>query len=116
VIHFFTLNELKARAIHTELESVYEPEAAALPIVKKLRRRFHPGKTDQFDDSRSMRNDLVRAIDSMVEERPFSLCNALCRHFQIGKATCLWILHNKLGLKKIPSSLGAPYPIDQTEE
>jgi hypothetical protein len=31
VIHFFTLKGLKARAIHTELKSMYSPEALALP-------------------------------------------------------------------------------------
>jgi hypothetical protein len=40
-IHFFTLRELKTRATHTELKSVYGPEALALPTVKKWRRRFH---------------------------------------------------------------------------
>jgi hypothetical protein len=36
----------------------------------------------------------------MLEERPVSSCRLLCRHFPIGKATYLWILHNKLGLKR----------------
>jgi hypothetical protein len=35
MIRFFTLNELKARAIHTELVSVYGPETLALTTVKK---------------------------------------------------------------------------------
>jgi hypothetical protein len=46
-------------------------------------------------------NDFAVAIGSMIEERPFSSCKVLCRHFRIGKTTCLQILHNKLGLKKI---------------
>jgi hypothetical protein len=35
VNRFFTLKGLKARAIHTELESVYGPEALALPTMKR---------------------------------------------------------------------------------
>jgi hypothetical protein len=35
----------------------------------------------------------------MLEEMPFSSCTVLCRHFWIGTATCLWILHDKLGFK-----------------
>jgi hypothetical protein len=35
VIRFFTLRGLKAKAIHTELDSVYGPEALALPTLKK---------------------------------------------------------------------------------
>jgi hypothetical protein len=41
VRRFFTLKELKARATHTELDSVGGPEALDLPTVKKWRRRFH---------------------------------------------------------------------------
>jgi hypothetical protein len=44
-------------------------------------------------------SDLARAIGSMLEERPFSSCRVLCRHLRIGKATCLRIIPNKLGLK-----------------
>jgi hypothetical protein len=40
VIRFFALAGLKAKAIHTELESVYGPEALALPTVKKWWRRI----------------------------------------------------------------------------
>jgi hypothetical protein len=35
MIHFFTLKELKARAIHIEFESVYGPEVLALLTMKK---------------------------------------------------------------------------------
>jgi transposase len=55
VIHFFTPKSLKAKAIHAELESVYECEALTLPTVKKWRRRFQEGRRDLFDDSRSGR-------------------------------------------------------------
>jgi transposase len=101
VIFLFTLKELKARAIQTELELVYGPEALARPTVKKWRRRSHQGRTDLFDDPRSGRplmNDLAGAIGSMLEEKPFSLCKGLCHRFRIGKATCLRILQDKLGL------------------
>jgi transposase len=87
-IHFFTLKELKAREIDTELESVHGPEALTLSTVKKWLRRFHQGRTDPFDDLTSgtpLRNDLVGAIGSMLEERPFSSFKVLCRQFRIGK-------------------------------
>jgi hypothetical protein len=35
VMRFFTLNGLRVRAIHIELELVYGPEALALLTVKK---------------------------------------------------------------------------------
>jgi hypothetical protein len=104
VIHFFTLKGLKARTIHNELESVYGAEVLPLPTVKKWRRCFHQGRMDLFDDPRSgrpLRNGFAGAIVSMLEERPFSSCKVLYRHFQIGNATCLRILHDKLGLKKV---------------
>jgi transposase len=103
VTRFFTLKGLKAREIQLELESVYGLDALSLPTVKKWRRRFLAGRTDLFDDPRSGRpltHDLGQAIRSMLDERPFSSCKVLCRHFRIGKATCLQILHDTLGLKK----------------
>jgi transposase len=103
VIRFFTLKGLKARPIQLELASVYGLDALALPTVKKWRRRFQQGRTDLFDDPRSGRpltHDLGEAIRSVLEERPFTSCKVLCRHFRVGKATCLRILHDTLGLKK----------------
>jgi hypothetical protein len=35
----------------------------------------------------------------MLEERPFSSYKLLCCQFQMGKATRLRIIHDKLGLK-----------------
>jgi hypothetical protein len=101
-IHFLTLNGLETGAVHIELESVHGPEALARPTVKKWQRRFHQGRTDLFNDSRSGRpltNDLAGAMGSMVEERLFSSCKMMCHHFRIGEATCLRMLHDKLGLK-----------------
>jgi hypothetical protein len=118
VIRFFTVKGLKARAIHPELESVYGSEALTVPKVKKCQRRFHHGITDLFDDPRPGRpltNDLGRAIGSVLEDRPFSSCKVRCRHFRIGKAMCLHILHDMLGLKR-PILAGAACPIDQAEE
>jgi hypothetical protein len=103
LIRFFTLKGLKARAIHTGLESVYGAAALARPAVKKWWKTFHQGRTNLFDDSKSERpltNHLARVIGSMLEERPISLCKMFCRHFRIGKAICLRILHVKVGLKK----------------
>jgi hypothetical protein len=62
MIHFFVVKELRARAIHTELESVYGPEALARPTVKKWGRGFDRGRTYLFDDPRSrtpLTNDLA---------------------------------------------------------
>jgi histone-lysine N-methyltransferase SETMAR len=103
VIRFLSLKGLKARDIQAELQSVYGPEACQLTAVKKWRTRFMQGRTDLFDDPRSGRpltHDLAEAISSMLGERPFSSCKVLSRHFRIAKATCLRILHDKLGLKK----------------
>jgi hypothetical protein len=88
--------------IHIELESVYAPEALVRPTVKKWQRRFHQGRPDLFDSPSSGRlltNNRARAIHFMLEEKPFSSCKVLCHHFRIGKATCLRILHDGLGLK-----------------
>jgi hypothetical protein len=52
----------------------------------------------------------------MRKEMSFSSCKVLCQHFRIGKATCLRILHDKLGLKKNLFSPGTVCPIDQPEE
>jgi hypothetical protein len=100
-ICLFTLKEMKARAIQTELELVYGPDALAPLTVKKWRRRSHQGRTDLLDDPRSgkrLMNDLAGEIVSMLEERPFSSCKGLCHRFRIGKATGLRILHDKFGL------------------
>jgi hypothetical protein len=102
VISFFTRKELEVRTVHTELEPVYGPEALVPPTVRKWRRRFHSEETDLFDGSRSGRpltNDLVGSIGSILQERLFSSCKVLCRHFRIGKVTCFRILHSKLRLK-----------------
>jgi hypothetical protein len=99
VICFSMLNELKTRAIHTELESVDAPEAFTLPTVKKWRRYFHQKRTDLFDDpmsGRPLTNDVTDTIGSVLQERPFSSCEVLCRHFRIGRLTCLQILHSFL--------------------
>jgi transposase len=119
VTRFFTLKGLTARAIHAELVSVYLEDALALATVKKWNKRFREGRRDLFDDPRSGRpltHDLSEAIRSVLKERPFSSCKVLCRHFRIRKATCLRILHDNLGLKKISSSLGAAHPIVEPEE
>jgi hypothetical protein len=61
-------------------------------------------------------NDLGEAIGFMLAERPFSSCKVLYRHFRIRRVTYLRILHDKLGLKKNPSSLGAARSIGQPKE
>jgi transposase len=103
VIRFFTLKGLKVKEIRAELESVYCPEALALSTVKKWRKRFQEGRTNLIDGRRPGRpvtHDLAEAIQSMLAERPFLSWKVLCRHLGIGKATCLRILHNDLGLRK----------------
>jgi hypothetical protein len=113
VIHFFTLKGLKATAIHTELESVSGQKEFAVLTVKKGPRGFHQGKKGLFDSlrwERPLANDLTGAIGLLLEERLFSSCKVLCRHFWVEKAICLRILHNKLGLKSsIFSKCRMPY-------
>jgi hypothetical protein len=82
---------------------MYGPEALALSTVKKWRRRFQEGRTDLMDDprpGRSVTQDIVEAIQSMLTERTFMSCKVLCRHLRFGKARCLRILHNDFGLIK----------------
>jgi hypothetical protein len=40
VIYFFMFKELKAKTVHTWLDSVYGPELFVILTVKKWRRRF----------------------------------------------------------------------------
>jgi transposase len=104
VVRFYTLKGVKSKKICMKLTAVYGTESLALATVKKWRLRFSQGRRDLFDDPRSGRpltHDLSQAISSMLEERPFSSCKMLCRHFRIGKAMCLRILHDSLGLKKL---------------
>jgi hypothetical protein len=120
IIHFLTLNGLKARAIQGKLQSVYGPDACRLTAVKKWRVRFLQGRTDLFDDPRSERplmHDLAEAIRSMLTERPFSSCKMLSRYFRVATATCLRILHNQLGLKKfhLRCMLHSPSPPQKAE-
>jgi hypothetical protein len=95
---------LKDRAIQTEFESVYAPEAAAISTLKKWRERFHEGRTDLIDDLKSRRpvtQEFAATIQSMLTQRPFLSCKVLFRHLSIRKVTCLPILHNDLGLIKV---------------
>jgi transposase len=94
---------LKAKAIQAELECGYGTDACKLSMVKKWRLRFLQGRTTLFDDLRSGRpltQDLAEAVRSMLAKRPFTLCKVLSRHFRIAETTCLWILHDELGLQK----------------
>jgi hypothetical protein len=103
VIRFFTLKGLKARGIHTELESVYGPEALALLTVKKWRGRFHQGRTDLLDDPMSgmpLTNDIAKTIGPRTLRKAHQFMQVLCRHFRTGKVPCLRILHDKFGLNK----------------
>jgi hypothetical protein len=110
-----TLKGLKANAIQAELESVYGTDACKLSLVKKWRLRFLQGRTPLFDDPRSgqpLNPDLAEAVRSMLTERPFSSCKVFCRHFRIAETTCLWILHDALGLqqfhlRRIPHALSS---------
>jgi transposase len=52
VIRFCELKGLKTRAIRTDFESVYGPEALALATVKKWQRRFHHERVNLLDDPR----------------------------------------------------------------
>jgi transposase len=86
VIRFLTLKGLPARTIAAELEEIYQADVLALSTVKKWRKRFAEGRTSLCDDPRSGRprpNGLVEAISAMPQERPFSSCKMLARHFRI---------------------------------
>jgi hypothetical protein len=63
-------------------------------------------------------NNLAGAFGSLLDERPFSLCKVFCRHFLIGKVTCLQILHSKSRLERFHFRwvLHAACPIDQPKE
>jgi histone-lysine N-methyltransferase SETMAR len=103
VVRFLTLKWLNPQQIYSELESVYHEDALAMPTVYKWHARFRDGRTELSDDPRSGRprkSDLAEAIFSMLEERPFSSCKCLARHFRVAKATCLRILRDELGLQK----------------
>jgi hypothetical protein len=52
VICFFTLKRLRARTMHTELESVFGPEWLALLTLKKWWKHLLQERTDLFEDSR----------------------------------------------------------------
>jgi AraC-like DNA-binding protein len=71
--------------------------------VKKWRKRFAERRTLSYDDPRCgklLANDWAEAIPSMLKERPWLSCKALCRHFRIAKRTCLWIFYDMLGMKR----------------
>jgi hypothetical protein len=118
VIHFFTFKGLKARAIHTELESVSGPEAFALLTVKKWRRAFHQGRTDLFDDlrwERPLANGLAGQLALCLKKG----CSVRARCFVATSG-----LERRSGYRsfmtslarKVPPSLGVACSIDQPEE
>jgi hypothetical protein len=71
MVRFFAFTELEARAIHIEVESVHDPEALALPTMKKWWRPFHQGRRDLSDDSRSgwpLTNDLAGQLELCLKK------------------------------------------------
>jgi hypothetical protein len=103
VIRFVILIGLTAKAIHSDLVSMHERDALVLSTVKKWHQCSSEGRRDFVDDRRSgtpLTHDLAEIIHSVLEGRPFASRTVLCRNFRIGKATCLRILHDSLGLKK----------------
>jgi hypothetical protein len=48
VVRFLTLKGLNPQQIRSELESVYDEDALALPTIWKLHTRFRDGKTEVF--------------------------------------------------------------------
>jgi hypothetical protein len=69
----------------------------------------------RFDLARSGRpshSDLAAPIQSLLQQFPFISCKVLCRKLEIGKTTCLCVLHNDLHLERfnfcyVPHSLEA---------
>jgi hypothetical protein len=88
VVRFFTLKGLKNRAIHTELESVYDPEALALPAVDRWRRRFHQGTTDIFD--------VPRSSGPLADDHVGRLAPRLKK----GRSVCVWCSASTSGLER----------------
>jgi hypothetical protein len=85
MIRFFRFKGLKAKYIHTERESVYHPEALALPTVKKCPAHFQQGGMGLSDDLRSgrhMTSDLDETISSRLAEKSFSSSAVLYRNFR----------------------------------
>jgi hypothetical protein len=115
LVYFFTLNALKARAIHTELEWVYGPESLALPTVKKWLRPFRQGRTNLFDDPRFGKpstNDLGKQSalclkkGRSVRARCFLTTSGLERRLAFRSFMTYWF-------GEISSSLGAACHVDQ---
>jgi hypothetical protein len=48
-------------------------------------------------------NDVAGAIEFLLEKGLFSPGKVLCRHFRIGKVTCLRVVHDTLGVKRFHS-------------
>jgi hypothetical protein len=67
---FVLFKGLKAMVILNELKSVYGPEALALLIVKKWRRRFHQGRTICLTIPAPLTNDLAGSIAFTLEKMP----------------------------------------------
>jgi hypothetical protein len=94
---------LIARVIAAELELMYQVDVLAFLTRKNSRRRFAEGRISMSDERRPGKplvNGLSEAIGCMLKKKPFILCKVLCRHFHIGKASCLRLLRNVLRLKK----------------
>jgi histone-lysine N-methyltransferase SETMAR len=118
VIRFLTLKGMNSRQIFSELQSVYGDQALHLPTVFKWHARFRDGRTELGDDPRSGRpqkSDLAEAISVMLEERPFTSCKFLARHFRIAKSTCTKILRKDLGLHKF-NLRWVPHTLDETQK
>jgi hypothetical protein len=104
VIRFFTLKGLCVPALAAELEMASGAEALVFLTVKKWRMRFAEGRTWLCDDPKSgktLTHDLAEAVRSMLKERPFISCKLLAGHFRIKKASCLRILYESLGMRKV---------------
>jgi transposase len=115
VIRYLALKNLSAAEIAIELQNVHGTDALKHSTVSKWRLRFQDGSDDLFDLVRSGRpscSDLTAPIQLLLQQFPFISCKVLCRKMEIGKATCLWVLHNDLHLEKsnlrsVPHSLEA---------
>jgi hypothetical protein len=103
VPRFLARKGLNPQQIHSELESMYEEDAPALPTIYTWHRCFPDETAELSDDRRSGMpriRDLGEAFVSMCEERPFFSDKLLARHFRIAKATRLRILREDLALQK----------------
>jgi hypothetical protein len=70
------------------------------------------GSGNEPRSRRPKKTDLVGLIAELLNEKSFPSCKAICRRLKIPQTTCVWVLHEALGLTKfdlrwVPHTLDA---------